>query len=131
MITMLFVGLWHGANWTFVVWGALHGFYLWIEKIILDIRKVPAALTSSSTIVLYRNGSMQLIKNKTLGNFMLAMVTFFFINVTWIFFRSPDFTSAWKLLTSMLSYGPKAEVLLTTLSIIKISVIIILLVAFH
>ena len=131
MVTMLLGRLWHGTNWTFVVWGALHGFYLWIEKIILDIRKVPAALTSSSTIVLDGNGSMQLIKNKTLGNFMLAMVTFFFINVTWIFFRSPDFTSAWKLLTSMLSYGPKAEVLLTTLSIIKVFVIIILLVAFH
>jgi len=39
MITMLLGGLWHGANWTFVVWGGLHGFYLWVEKIIADIRK--------------------------------------------------------------------------------------------
>ena len=126
---MLLGGLWHGANWTFVVWGALHGFYLWVEKIIQDIKKVPAALTTS--VVMDRGSSTELIKNKTFGNFMLAMVTFFFINVTWVFFRSPDFTSAWQLLTSMFSSAPKAEVLLTTLSIIKVSVIILLLVAFH
>ncbi len=29
MATMLLGGLWHGAGWTFVVWGALHGVYLW------------------------------------------------------------------------------------------------------
>jgi D-alanyl-lipoteichoic acid acyltransferase DltB (MBOAT superfamily) len=39
MITMLLGGLWHGANWTFVAWGGLHGFYLWVEKAILDTRK--------------------------------------------------------------------------------------------
>ncbi len=127
MITMLLGGLWHGANWTFVVWGALHGFYLWVEKIIQDIRKVPAA----TAVAMEGAGSAGLIQNKTFGNFILAMVTFFFINVTWVFFRAPDFTSAWQLLRSMFSNAPKAEVLLTTLSIIKVSVIIVLLVAFH
>jgi hypothetical protein len=70
-------------------------------------------------------------KAKTLKNFMYAMVTFFFINVTWVFFRSPDFTSAWKLLTYMFTSVPKAEAYLTTLSIIKVSVIIVLIVACH
>ena len=59
------------------------------------------------------------------------MVTFFFINVTWVFFRSPDFGAAWQLLRSMFSGAPKAEALLTTLSIMKVSVITILLVTFH
>jgi alginate O-acetyltransferase complex protein AlgI len=31
MLTMLLGGLWHGANWTFVAWGGLHGLYLWGE----------------------------------------------------------------------------------------------------
>ena len=127
MITMLLGGLWHGANWTFVVWGALHGFYLWVEKIIQDMRKIPA----TGAVAMEGAGSASLTQNKTFGNFMLAMVTFFFINVTWVFFRSPDFSSAWQLLRSMFSNAPKAEVLLTTLSIIKVSVIIVLLVAFH
>ncbi|HEY4965896.1 MAG TPA: MBOAT family O-acyltransferase, partial [Puia sp.] len=38
MVTMLLGGLWHGANWTFVVWGALHGFYLWVEKAYRDFK---------------------------------------------------------------------------------------------
>ncbi len=131
MITMLLGGLWHGANWTFVVWGALHGFYLWVEKIIQDIRKVPAPLTTVTAMTMDGSGSTELIKNKTFRNFLLAMVTFFFINVTWVFFRAPDFSSAWQLLTSMFYNVPKAEALLTTLSIIKVSVITVLLVAFH
>lgn len=133
MITMLLGGLWHGANWTFVVWGALHGLYLWIEKMIQDFRK-PAA-TSMQTIQAAEMGAPQMlagpVQNKTLGNFMLAMVTFFFINVTWVFFRAPDFTSAWRLLSSMFVQMPKAEALLTTMSLIKVGVITVLLVAFH
>jgi hypothetical protein len=70
-------------------------------------------------------------KSKSVNNFMLAMLTFFLINVTWVFFRSADFTSAWRLLTSMFAQMPKAEYLLTTMSIIKVSVIMALLVVFH
>ncbi len=133
MITMLLGGLWHGANWTFVVWGALHGAYLWGEKIIQDFHK-PAAVQLDS-IPSGELGVLGVIpkefKSKTVSNFMLAMVTFFFINVTWVFFRAPDFTSAWQLLTSMFTNASKAVTLLTTLSIIKVSVIIFFLVVFH
>ncbi len=59
------------------------------------------------------------------------MITFFFINVTWVFFRSPDFSSAWQLLRTMFSHVPNATALLTTLSIIKVFVIVSLLVACH
>lgn len=131
MITMLLGGLWHGANWTFVVWGALHGVYLWGEKIIQDLRDK----TAIATLAPVGNGGFAVIpeksKDKTLRNFLLAMVTFFFINVTWVFFRSPDFTSAWRLLVSMFSAVPKGEVLLTSLSIIKVAVIMVLLISFH
>jgi alginate O-acetyltransferase complex protein AlgI len=134
MITMLLGGLWHGANWTFVVWGALHGAYLWGEKIIQDFRKKTTA-ASMSAIPSGELGVLGVIpkefKAKTFRNFMYAMVTFFFINVTWVFFRAPDFSSAWQLLTSMFYNVPKAVPLLTTLSILKVSVITILLVAFH
>lgn len=133
MITMLLGGLWHGANWTFVVWGALHGAYLWGEKVIQDFHKlkeVPLSTVPSAEI-----GVLGIIpeefKKKTFYHFMLAMVTFFFINVTWVFFRSPDFTSAWRLLTSLFYQGSKAEALLTTLSILKVSVVTVFLIASH
>jgi D-alanyl-lipoteichoic acid acyltransferase DltB (MBOAT superfamily) len=133
MITMLLGGLWHGANWTFVVWGALHGFYLWVEKIIADIRKdkaKPLAVTPSGEVGVL-GPVPEIFKRKNLSNFMLALFTFFLINVTWVFFRSPDFTSAWRLLTSMFSAVPHGAVLLSTLSMIKITIIIIGLIVFH
>ena len=134
MITMLLGGLWHGANWTFVVWGALHGCYLWGEKIIQDFRAKTKTVALSAT----PSGELGVLgaipkefKAKTFRNFLYAIITFFFINVTWVFFRAPDFTTAWQLLTSMFYHVPKAEALLTSLSIIKVLVIVVLLVAFH
>ncbi len=134
MITMLLGGLWHGANWTFVVWGALHGAYLWIEKLIQDLsgkRKNPVVGDLPRAVHNEEAISMPNPKPKTLRNFMYALVTFFFINVTWVFFRAPDFGAAWQLLTSMFYNVPNAVPLLTTLSVIKVSVITVLLVAFH
>jgi alginate O-acetyltransferase complex protein AlgI len=132
MITMLIGGLWHGANWTFVVWGVLHGFYLWIEKFAQSFRKAPVPVVATVSTERHVTGASILnISAKNFNNFILALVTFFFINVTWVFFRAPDFTSAWRLLLSMFYHVPNASVLLTTLSIIKISVIITGMVIFH
>lgn len=129
MLTMLIGGLWHGANWTFVVWGGLHGFYLWVEKFIQDFRKPVIVVTTSGEIALTPVNNM--IKKKTVGNFLLALITFFLINVTWVFFRAPDFHSAWMMLTSMFSHVPKGAELLTTLSIIKVGVIIFFVIIIH
>jgi len=133
MLTMLLGGLWHGANWTFVVWGALHGFYLWMEKIVQGFSKVK--IVPISAVASGEAGVLGVLpkefKSKTFRNFLLAMVTFFFINVTWVFFRSPDFHSAWQLLSAMFVSLPKAEVLLSTLSMIKVGVIVFSMVAFH
>lgn len=135
MITMLLGGLWHGANWTFVVWGALHGFYLWVEKMIQDMRKIsvkPAVVQVNKPEVIVQ-GFMapRFLKKVKSSNFFLALLTFFLVNVTWVFFRSPDFTSAWRMLSAMFSNVPKGQVLLSTLSIIKISIITVSMVAFH
>lgn len=133
MATMLLGGLWHGASWTFVVWGALHGFYLWVEKIVADFRhdKVKAIAVTPAGEVGVLGPVPEIFKKKTLTNFFLALLTFFLINVTWIFFRAPDFTSAWRMLTSMFSYVPEGAMLLSTLSMIKIAVILIGVVIAH
>jgi D-alanyl-lipoteichoic acid acyltransferase DltB (MBOAT superfamily) len=64
-------------------------------------------------------------------NFLLALLTFFLVNVTWVFFRSPDFTSAWRLLSSMFGHVTNGVALLSTLSIIKITIITICMVTAH
>jgi D-alanyl-lipoteichoic acid acyltransferase DltB (MBOAT superfamily) len=132
MITMLLGGLWHGANWTFVVWGGLHGFYLWIEKAIRDMRKRPTVIPAPVPNVIMR-GSLapQIMKNKRFSNFMLVLVTFFLVNVTWVFFRSQDFSSAWRLLHSMFTYNARGAALLSNLDIYKVSIITVALVLTH
>jgi len=130
---MLLGGLWHGANWTFVVWGGLHGFYLWVEKAIIDLKKdrvrpIAAAPSSEVGVIGILPGTF---KPKTPSNFSLALFTFFLVNVTWVFFRSATFLQAWDLLKSMFSFAKGGEPLLTTLAIIKVSFIIFFMVIAH
>jgi alginate O-acetyltransferase complex protein AlgI len=116
MLTMLIGGLWHGANWTFVVWGGLHGFYLWIEKFVDDKTGKITALVSSH--------------KKTIAGFLYALFTFFLINITWVFFRANTFAKAGDILKSMFGMQ-KGEPLLSTLAIIKVAVIIPVMLLFH
>ena len=76
MITMLLGGLWHGASWTFVAWGALHGGYLGVER--LAKHHAPAWMRGRGPRRAFLHGA----------------VTFVVISATWVFFRSPDFSTA-------------------------------------
>ena len=134
MITMLLGGLWHGANWTFVVWGALHGFYLWVEKMIQDAtkkKKLEPQPVQKQQVVMQGLMAPRFLNKVQYSNFLLALFTFFLVNVTWVFFRSPDFTSAWRMLTSMFSQVPNSTALLSNLDIIKVAVIVVCMVACH
>ena len=117
ILTMLIGGLWHGANWTFVAWGGLHGIYLWIEKFFRD-RKNKIADEDSNTTRL------------NLG-FLYAFLTFMMVNITWVFFRSDTFGKSWQLLQSMFLITTDGKALLTTLAIIKVAVIIPSILLFH
>ena len=142
MLTMLLGGLWHGASWTFVVWGALHGIYLCAERwlrsgarpqkdseveiqptIVARQRKPVAMMGASLAPAFFRNRSARL--------FIAALFTFFLVNVTWVFFRAADFHTAWRILGSLFALTKNGAALLPTLDIIKVSVITILLVGTH
>lgn len=79
MIVMLLGGLWHGANWTFVVWGGLHGSYLILQRLVSPhYQRVSATLRLP---VVMRDG--------------LAMLVVFLLTcLAWIFFRAPSLTAA-------------------------------------
>ncbi|HZG25519.1 MAG TPA: MBOAT family O-acyltransferase, partial [Chitinophagaceae bacterium] len=132
MITMLLGGLWHGANWTFVVWGGLHGLFLAAEKMIQDFsrKRVPVAVRERELVVQGLSGA-QVFKAISSSKLLLALLTFFLVNVTWVFFRSPDFVTAWRILTSMFTDVKGGAELLPTLSMIKIAVIISLMLVCH
>ena len=114
MVTMLLGGLWHGASWTFVVWGGLHGSYLALERL-LKGRFSGAAIAQTW---LFRIG--------------LALVTYFLVNLTWVFFRAQDFGTAWRMLSAMFGFAPEdAATPLPTLWIIQVVVTSAAMVAIH
>ncbi len=130
MITMLLGGLWHGASWTFVVWGALHGSYLCVEKFIMGrFVKVPGEIEKNINIK--RASLIPFFKSNTLNNFFLAIFTFFLVNVTWVFFRATDFSIAKRMLKSMFGQANYGAALLSTLDIIIVTVVITLMVLIH
>lgn len=76
-IVFLISGLWHGANWTFIIWGALHGFYLVFGLITKDYRE------KFNKVVLL---------NKI--PFLPALTTFALVTFAWIFFRANNLNTA-------------------------------------
>lgn len=86
MTTMLLGGLWHGAGWTFVVWGALHGFYLVINH--------------AWRWVCERLGWVFLRKSK-IWRFFAWGITFLAVVVGWVFFRAESFEAAITMLQGM------------------------------
>jgi len=134
MITMLIGGLWHGANWTFVAWGGLHGVYLWIEKAIRDSRSKISNAPSEETpkpVIVTASFGPPLIGKKS-ATFVYALLTFLLICITWVFFRSTTFGGAGLLLASMSGrLAPVGPPLLATVDIIKVFVVIGIMLIVH
>jgi D-alanyl-lipoteichoic acid acyltransferase DltB (MBOAT superfamily) len=79
-VTMLLGGLWHGASWNFIFWGAMHGLALGLDKLKNDFLHLPKNLFF-----------------KILG----IIFTFHFVCFCWIFFRSPDFKTSWQIVSQI------------------------------
>ena len=127
MLTMLLGGLWHGANWTFVAWGGLHGGYLWVERFfkVRKERRVAAVIAGSGA------GTVMPKPVVSEGNFAYALFTFLLINITWIFFRASTFGKAGSMLSSMVGLVHGAAPVLATVAMVKIGVIVLALVVIH
>jgi hypothetical protein len=74
LITFIISGLWHGANWTFVIWGALNGIYLIIEAIFIKQHK---------------------------KSYVGILLTFMLINFSWIFFRANNINESFYIVKSI------------------------------
>jgi D-alanyl-lipoteichoic acid acyltransferase DltB (MBOAT superfamily) len=139
MLTMLLGGLWHGASWTFVVWGGLHGIYLCVEKMLVGRKKLSqelivetgAVLATEPVRTVRASFAPAFLSRRSVNFFLGALFTFFLVNITWVFFRGADFTSAWRILSSMFGFAKDGVALLTTLDIIKVAVVTTLLLATH
>lgn len=111
MATMLLGGLWHGASWTFVVWGGLHGLYLAVERAL------------RSRFAGYVPGPLVLLG--------LGLLTYALVNITWVFFRSKGFGQAWSVLQGMFGGNADAGPILSVAHLTMVALIVGGIVAAH
>lgn len=82
-LTFLVSGLWHGANWTFILWGALHGIYIVMENLFkLTVKKDE--------------------KISIFNRLIRILIVFFLVNFAWIFFRANNVTEAFYIIATIL-----------------------------
>lgn len=91
ILTFLIGGIWHGAGWTFIFWGFLHGIAIVINQLYGKL-------------------------NVSMPKYLNILMTFFFVNITWVFFRAASWEQAISLLEHMFTYheGHNNFVLITS-----------------
>ena len=111
MLTMLLGGLWHGANWTFVAWGGLHGLYLIVQHAWKGVAPQLARVCFALPPLARRSFTTLPGANwtRTARRVIAGASLFCLLNLTWIFFRSPDFATAFTYLERLLALQSGAE----------------------
>ena len=96
MMTFLVSGLWHGASWSFVIWGALHGFYQIVGDLLAPLRKKLCRV-----VHLDRCGFVRTV--------LRLLTTFVLVDIAWIFFRMNSITASLRYILRMFTvFNPEA-----------------------
>jgi alginate O-acetyltransferase complex protein AlgI len=113
VIVMFLGGLWHGAAWTFVVWGLLHGSYLVIERVFrIFFENKPWADSPLSRVI-------------------AGFATYGAVCIAWVFFRASNFTIANRMLTGMFGGHPHGDMILTTRELLQIGIVTASVIGMH
>ena len=89
-VVFLVSGLWHGANWTYVIWGGLHGLYQILGNLLKPMRLyIESLLKINTDCFSYRLFNI--------------IITFLLVDFAWIFFRAPDLYTAVEIIKQMFS----------------------------
>lgn len=113
IIVMFIGGLWHGAAWTFVVWGLLHGSYLAIERLLKAMVK-PGPWVASLPFKL-----------------AIGALTYFAVLIAWVYFRAADFATASRMLGGMFGTQARPDAILSTREMIQVGLVTVGLLIAH
>lgn len=92
IITFLISGLWHGANWTFVLWGGYHGSLVFLRRTIKQLIRIPS--------------SVEFPFLRGLKEYSCILLTFIFCTIGWMLFRATSIEHFWNVLMQITSPGP-------------------------
>jgi len=114
LIVLMFLGgLWHGAAWTFVVWGLIHGFYLVVEHTLRTLFGDPRFF---STLI---------------SKIFIGLATYAAVCFAWVFFRAQEFGTAWRIVESMVGVTGTADKLLSTRELLQVGIVTVSLLTAH
>lgn len=114
IIVMFIGGLWHGAAWTFVVWGLLHGSYLALERLVKAFVQKDAAWANNLSVKL-----------------LIGLTTYIAVLVAWVYFRASDFNIASRLIGGMFGRHPTGDAILSTREILQVAIVTFFLLIAH
>ncbi len=124
MITMLLGGLWHGASWTFVIWGGIHGSGLAIERWWQEWRAAGGRPTNESPEDVALSTATRRRSWSWPARLLAWFVTFNVVCLAWIFFRSPDLETAGSVLGGLFTRWGEENQLVTPVVLLAVLIAI-------
>src|SRR5438105_5798135 len=114
LVIVIFIGgLWHGAAWTFVVWGLLHGSYLVIERVCRILFEDKAWASNVVTRIL------------------AGAATYGAVCIAWVYFRAPDFGVASRMLAGMFGQHAHGDAILSTREMLQVVFVTVGMISVH
>ena len=114
IIVMFIGGLWHGAAWTFVAWGLLHGSYLALERLVKAFVKKDNAWADNLGVKI-----------------LLSLTTYIAVLIAWVYFRASDFNVASRLISGMFGRHPTGDAVLSTREMLQVGIVTSFLLVAH
>jgi alginate O-acetyltransferase complex protein AlgI len=114
IIVMFIGGLWHGAAWTFVAWGLLHGSYLALERLVKAFVKKDNAWADNLGVKI-----------------LLGLTTYIAVLIAWVYFRASDFNVASRLISGMFGRHPTGDAVLSTREMLQVGIVTFFLLVAH
>lgn len=114
IIVMFIGGLWHGAAWTFVAWGLLHGSYLALERLVKAFVKKDNAWADNLGVKI-----------------LLGLTTYIAVLIAWVYFRASDFNVASRLIGGMFGRHPTGDAVLSTREMLQVGIVTFFLLVAH
>lgn len=116
IVTMLLGGLWHGANWTFVVWGGIHGMGLAVERFYHEMRSGGRSAEPIEAASLF-----------SFSAWTRRILVFHLVCVAWVFFRAQSLSDAWRLLggAGQWSWRPEFAIAFQFLAVFAIPLFVV------
>ncbi len=109
-LTMMLGGIWHGAAWTFVIWGLIHGTALAAERLVMSLKSVPA---TAMAVAGHGSGVMTTIDPPARAGFISrtigVLVTFHIVCLAWIFFRAENLVFALQYVQGLANWSQPGQ----------------------